>query len=111
MSKNKLHIEEEVRKTMDMSNHLQEVEGNPYLLTRVLQQIKNEKAQISFFNLSPTFKIAFSIFIIVINAFILLQTNGFSSQPTTSTAASVFADEYNLAYADTDQLDYIFDNK
>lgn len=111
MNKNKLHIEEEVRRTMDMTNYLQEVEGNPYLLTRVLQQIENQKENTYFFDLSPRLKAAFGILIIAINAFILLQTNNFSTQSTANSAAIDFADEYDLAYATTDQLDYIFDNK
>lgn len=112
MSKRKLHIEEEVRKTMEMTDEIQKVEGNPFLLTRVMQQIENEKArQTGFFNqLSPVYKLAFSMVILALNVFVFFQVDDLNINVITGNAEMDFVEEYGLVYDDTDEYSYIIEN-
>ncbi len=111
MSKRNLHIDEEVRKTMEMGDHIQKVEGNPFLLTRVMQQLENEKvSQIGFFsNMAPVYKLAFSVFIIALNVFVYFQLDDLSINTLTSKSEIDFVDEYGLVYEDTDELTAILE--
>lgn len=43
MGKEKYNIDEEIDKTLDMVNHIQQVEGNPFLLTRIEEKIRQEE--------------------------------------------------------------------
>ncbi|KAA3628102.1 MAG: hypothetical protein DWQ02_19370 [Bacteroidetes bacterium] len=111
MKKKHKHIEEEVRKTMEMTDHIQQVEGNPFLTTRVLQQIENEKAeQNSFFGkLSPAYKLAFSLVLIALNVVVFLQSDGFSNHSAQASDSSFnIANEYGLVSEDSYELSYSY---
>ncbi len=109
MSKRKIHIEEEVRKTMEMADHIQKVEGNPFLLTRVIQQLENEKKGGIFSQMAPAYKMAFSVVIIALNAFVILQLSDFKFDSGTESAAIDFADEYGLVISESDELSYVLE--
>lgn len=109
MKKKHKHIEEEVRKTMEMTDHIQKVEGNPFLATRVMQQIENEKAgQAGFFGkLSPVYKLAFSLVLIALNVVVFLQTDGFNNDSAQASESSFnIANEYGLVAEDAYELSY-----
>ncbi len=112
MSKRNLHIEDEIRKTMEMADHIQKVEGNPFLLTRVMQQLENEKrtAQEGWFaSLAPAYKMAFSMVIIALNAFVFFQLDDLSINSVTSQSEIDFVDEYGLVDQEADELTYILE--
>lgn len=46
MKKKKSSIEEEVEKTLRSIEHMERVEGNPFLFTRVMEQINTEQQPI-----------------------------------------------------------------
>ncbi len=105
------HIEEKVRKTMEMTDHIQKVGGNPFLATRVMQQIANEKAgQTGFFGkLSPLYKIAFSMILIALNVVVFLQSDGVNSDSAQASDSSFnIANEYGLVAEDTYELSYSY---
>jgi hypothetical protein len=108
MEKKFTHIEEEVRKTMDMADEIQQVEGNPFLATRVLQQIENERAQETGFliNLSPVYKLAFSIFLIALNALVVFQMSDLKSGLVQTDNTVDIASEYGLVVEDSYELSY-----
>ena len=109
MNKKNQHIKNEVQQTINVLQQLEKVEGNPYLLTRVMQQIESEKEGTAryFFTLSPVLKLTLGIVIIAINAFVLYQTNDVLFQINDSIALD-FANEYDLGYVNGDALDNIF---
>lgn len=111
MNKRNLHIEEEVRKTMEMADHIQKVEGNPYVITRILQQIEQEqRREVGFFSsLSPAYKMAFSIFIIALNVMVFLQLDNLDLQVVNNNQTIDVADEYGLVVEDSYELSYILE--
>lgn len=110
MEKKYKHIEEEVRKTMGMADQIQRVEGNPFLATRVLQQVENEsKPDHSFFStLSPLYKIAFSVLLIAINALVIFQISDLGSASVQTENTIDIASEYGLVLEDSYELSYNF---
>ena len=45
MAKSRQQIEKEIQKTLDTLDHLESVEGNPFLYTRIKEQLKQETAR------------------------------------------------------------------
>lgn len=111
MDKRKKHIEEEVRKTIGMADRIRNVEGNPFLATRVLQQIENEKSSdVGIFNaITPVYKVAFSVVLIALNALVFLQTDGIKPNSAQATESTInIANEYGLVVEDSYELSYSY---
>ena len=108
MEKKYKHIEEQVRKTIGMADKIQKVEGNPFLATRVLQQIENESTrdQSFFSTLSPGYKMAFSVFLIAINALVILQMSDLRSASVQTENTIDIASEYGLVGKDSYEISY-----
>lgn len=66
-------IQNEVQKTLSVPDHIKRVEGNPYLLTRVKAQLKEEtKNEVA----SPTnlVWVGLTICLLLINSFVLFHS-------------------------------------
>jgi len=108
MKKNKTHIESEVQKTMDSIDEIQRVDGNPFLYTRLQEQLKqqNESSDYKKRSRIPVFQITMVAILLLSNIFVLNQTGYFDSE---STSIDDFANEYTLNESEED-LDYLSTN-
>ena len=105
------HIRSEVRKTLEMADRIRKVEGNPFLATRVLQQIENERSRNTgwFFTRIPAaYKMAFSVLLIALNLMVFIQSGALKQQSGQSGASFDIGSEYGLVVEDTYELSYTY---
>ena len=94
--KNCYHIEDEVDKTLGMLDELERVEGNPFLFTRIQEQIQQEEMNAA---QSPTWlgsaKWAMVACLLAVNSFAIYQA--WSSAPSHhSSMSEILAKEYSF---------------
>lgn len=106
MKKKKYNIEEEVQKSLDSIDHIQRVEENPYLFTRIQERLRQQEEKIvTTHSRIPTWQLAMVLGLFILNSFALVQSGYFDSE-STATVEEV-ADENWLVVSDEDDLNYI----
>jgi len=99
-------INEEVEKTLQALDDFEQVEANPYFMTRLMQRIENEKKEEESrpsFSWVTLWQPALFAMLIIVNAYTFYQ---FSSHSTTDDAGlSTLMDEYSIEQ-NTSNQDY-----
>ena len=99
--KNKHHIEKQVDETLNSLDGIQRASSNPFLFTRIKEQLnRKEKGAWGFATrviTRPVFAITAVVIIVLINVAIFSQKQPDSVQTTTTQdGEQLFASEYNL---------------
>ena len=98
--KDKRNIQDQVDKTLDSLDGIQRASGNPFLFTRIQARLQMEEknfwSQAFAFISRPAIAFAGVAIVIIINAFVLLESR--SELPkNTQDEGQVFASEYDLS--------------
>ncbi|MEM6965687.1 MAG: hypothetical protein AAF573_13045, partial [Bacteroidota bacterium] len=111
MENKKDHINQEIQKTMESIGHIQRVEGNPFLYTRLQERLKKARkgSDVTIKKHFPVWQFAMVIFLLLINSVVLFQAGYFDQKNTTTSediTLDTFAEEYALSREDED-WDYL----
>ena len=85
-------IREEVDETLRLLDQIKRQKGNPFLHTRVMEQIKRENAAIIQPSDTPVWKLATIALLLVMNVFVLIQL----SDHDQSSSLDTLSEEYGL---------------
>ena len=110
MNEKKNKINQEVDKTLSSLDDLKRVEASPFMFTRVMQQMEEEKDAAPFTS-SWSFRLAMFSLLILVNGFTLY--NGLNGIQANQRAAQLdaVAEEYGLGNVEQAEQYFIFRNK
>ncbi len=110
MNEKKNKINQEVDKTLSSLDGVKRVETSPFIFTRVMQHLENEKETVPFTS-TWSFKLAMFAVLTLVNGFTLY--NGLSGIQASQRAAQldVVAKEYGLGSIEQSEQYFIFRNK
>ena len=103
------HIEKEVQRTLDSTDTIQRVEGNPFLFAKLQERLnqQEEKQVTTRRTLSPAWQIAAIGLLFFINGFILLESGYFNYTPDDVATIDDLASEYSWTELEEENLDYL----
>lgn len=110
MKNNKINIDQEVQQTMESIDHIQRVEGNPFLYTRLQEKLRQEAEGdvVTIRTRFPVWQFAMIVGLLLINGFALVQSDYFDdTTETVATSIDAFADEYALSTGEEEDLEYL----
>ena len=110
MKNRKINIDQEVQKTMESIDQIQRVEGNPFLYTRLQEELRQEAEGdvVTIRTRFPIWQMAMVVGLLFINGFALMQSGYFGeTNETASTSMDEFADEYALTSNEAEDLEYL----
>ena len=99
MKKKKPNLQEEVEKTLDSLERIERVEGNPFLFTRVIEQIKSEQAPQTSGNL--LWQPALMTLLIVLNVFTAVRYLTVKQAEQRTALIQTLAEDYDLKESGT----------